>query len=151
MGSRVSVLTGLIEPVINAMGYQLWGVEYLGQGKHSILRVYLDKTGGVDIEDCAQASKQISSLLDVEDPIKSEYTLEVSSPGLDRILFSLAHFQEYAGHHSKIRLTETFEGQRNFTGQIKAVKNDEVVLIIGDEEYTLPYELIEKANLISQA
>lgn len=151
MASRVSVLTALIEPVINAMGYQLWGVEYLGQGKHSILRVYLDKAGGVDIEDCVQASKQISSLLDVEDPIKSEYTLEVSSPGLDRMLFSLAQFQEYAGHHSKIRLTETFEGQRNFTGQIKAVKDDEVVLIIGDEEYTLPYELIEKANLISQA
>ncbi len=151
MASRISVLTALIEPVINAMGYQLWGVEYLGQGKHSILRVYLDKTGGVDIEDCAQASKQISSLLDVEDPIKSEYTLEVSSPGLDRMLFSLEQFQEYAGHHSKIRLTETFEGQRNFTGQIKAVKNDEVVLIIGDEEITLPYELIEKANLISQA
>ena len=150
MASRVSVLTALIEPVINAMGYQLWGVEYLGQGKHSILRVYLDKKGGVDIDDCAQASKQISSLLDVEDPIKSEYTLEVSSPGLDRMLFSLEQFQEYAGYHAKLRLTESFEGQRNFTGQIKAVKNDEIVLIIGDEELTLPYELIEKANLISQ-
>ncbi len=150
MASRTAVLTALIEPIINAMGYQLWGVEYLGQGKHSILRVYLDKAGGVDIEDCAKASRQISSLLDVEDPISGEYTLEVSSPGLDRVLFSLEHFQEYSGYHAKIRLTETFEGQRNFIGQIKAVKNDEVVLIIGDEEYILPYELIEKANLISQ-
>lgn len=150
MASRVSVLTAMIEPVINAMDYQLWGIEYLGQGKHSILRVYLDKEGGVDIDDCAQASKQISSLLDVEDPIKSEYTLEVSSPGLDRMLFSLEQFQEYAGHHVKLRLTESFEGQRNFSGQLKAVENDEIVLIIGDEEFTLPYELIEKANLISQ-
>ena len=150
MASRVSVLTALIEPVINAMGYQLWGIEYLGQGKHSILRVYLDKKDGVGIDDCAQASKQISSLLDVEDPITSEYTLEVSSPGLDRLLFNLEQFQEYAGYHAKLRLTESFEGQRNFTGQIKAVKNDEVVLIIGDEEFALPYELIEKANLISQ-
>ncbi len=150
MASRVLILTTLIEPVINAMGYQLWGVEYLGQGKHSILRVYLDKTGGVDIDDCAQASKQISSLLDVEDPIKSEYTLEVSSPGLDRMLFNLKQFQEYAGFHAKLRLTESFEGQRNFTGQIKAVEKDEVILITSDEEYTLPYELIEKANLISQ-
>jgi ribosome maturation factor RimP len=150
MASRVSVLTALIEPVLNAMGYQLWGIEYLGQGKHSILRVYLDKAGGVNIEDCAQASRQISSLLDVEDPIKSEYTLEVSSPGLDRMLFSLEQFQEYAGYHAKIRLTESFEGQRNFTGQIKAVEDDEVVLIIGNEELTLPYELIEKANVISQ-
>ena len=150
MASRVSVLTALIEPVINAMGYQLWGVEYLGQGKHSILRVYLDKTGGVDIEDCAQVSRQISSLLEVEDLIKSEYTLEVSSPGLDRMLFSLEQFQEYAGYHAKFRLTESFEGQRNFTGQIKVVDNDKVVLIIGEQEFTLPYELIEKANVISQ-
>ena len=150
MASRVSILTTLIEPVINAMGYQLWGVEYLGQGKHSTLRVYLDKTGGVDIDDCAQASKQISSLLDVEDPIRSEYTLEVSSPGLDRMLFNLKQFQEYAGFYAKLRITESFEGQRNFTGQIKAVENDEVILITGDEECTLPYELIEKANLISQ-
>ena len=150
MASRTSVLTALIEPVISAMGYKLWGVEYLGQGKHSILRVYLDKTGGVDIEDCAKASRQISSLLDVEDPITGEYTLEVSSPGLDRVLFNLEQFQEYAGYHAKIRLTESFEGQRNFTGQIKTVRDDEIVLIIGDEEYSLPYELIEKANLISQ-
>jgi ribosome maturation factor RimP len=150
MASRTSVLTALIEPVISAMGYKLWGVEYLGQGKHSILRVYLDKAGGVNIEDCAQASRQISSLLDVEDPITGEYTLEVSSPGLDRVLFSLEQFQEYAGYHAKIRLTESFEGQRNFTGQIKTVRDDEIVLIIGDEEYSLPYELIEKANLISQ-
>jgi len=150
MASRTSVLTALIEPVISAMGYKLWGVEYLGQGKHSILRVYLDKTGGVDIEDCAKASRQISSLLDVEDPISGEYTLEVSSPGLDRVLFNLGQFQEYAGYHAKIRLTESFEGQRNFTGQIKTVRDDEIVLIIGDEEYSLPYELIEKANLISQ-
>ena len=150
MASRTSVLTALIEPVISAMGYKLWGVEYLGQGKHSILRVYLDKAGGVNIEDCAQASRQISSLLDVEDPITGEYTLEVSSPGLDRVLFSLEQFQEYAGYHAKRRLTESFEGQRNFTGQIKTVRDDEIVLIIGDEEYSLPYELIEKANLISQ-
>lgn len=150
VSNRASVLTELIEPVIKAMGYQLWGIEYLGQGKHSVLRVYLDKAGGVNIEDCAQASRQISSLLDVEDPIKSEYTLEVSSPGLDRMLFSLEQFQEYAGYHAKLRLTESFEGQRNFTGQIKAVENNEVILIIGDEELTLPYELIEKANVISQ-
>ena len=97
VSNRVSVLTELIEPVIKAMGYHLWGIEYLGQGKHSVLRVYLDKAGGVNIEDCALASRQISSLLDVEDPIKSEYTLEVSSPGLDRMLFSLEQFQEYAG------------------------------------------------------
>ena len=150
MASRATVLTELIEPLIGALGYTLWGVEYLGQGKHSVLRVYLDKEGGIFIEDCAVASKQISSLLDVEDPISGEYTLEVSSPGLDRILFTLEQFQAYTGHHLKLKLTESFEGKRNYSGQLKAVIDDEVVLIIGDHEYTLPYELIEKANLVSQ-
>lgn len=150
MASRATVLTELIEPVINALGYTLWGVEYLGQGKHSVLRVYLDKEGGIFIEDCAEVSKQISSLLDVEDPISGEYTLEVSSPGLDRILFTLEQLREYVGHNLKLKLTESFEGKRNYSGQLKAVLDDEVMLIIGDQEYILPYELIEKANLVSQ-
>lgn len=150
MANRVSVLMALLEPVINAMGFRLWGVEYLAQGKHSVLRVYLDKEGGIDIEDCAEASRQISSLLDVEDPIKGEYTLEVSSPGLDRPLFTLDQFREYAGEYVSLRLRESFAGRRNFSGQIKAVDDDEVVLIAGDEEYILPYELIEKANVVSQ-
>lgn len=150
MTNTESLLTALLEPLIEAMGYRLWGLEYIGQGRHSLLRVYLDKEGGVNIEDCAQVSRQVSSLLDVEDPISGEYTLEVSSPGLDRGLFKLQQFLDYAGHHAKVRLARSFEGKRNFSGQIKNVVDDEVVLIIGDEEITLPYELIEKANLVSQ-
>jgi ribosome maturation factor RimP len=150
MTSTESKLVALLEPLIETMGYRLWGLEYIGQGRHSLLRVYLDKEGGVNIEDCAQVSRQVSSLLDVENPISGEYTLEVSSPGLDRGLFNLQQFIEYAGHFAKVRLARSFEGKRNFSGQIKNVVNDEVVLIIGDEEVTLPYELIEKANLVSQ-
>jgi ribosome maturation factor RimP len=150
MATRVSILSELFEPVVQALGYELWGVEYISQGRYSTVRVYLEKEGGIDIEDCAEASRQISSILDVEDPISGEYTLEVSSPGLDRVLFSIDQFKAYAGYHVKLRLTESFEGRRNFNGQIKAIVDDEVVLIIGDEEYTLPYELIEKATLISQ-
>ncbi len=150
MTNTESLLTALLEPLIEAMGYRLWGLEYIGQGRHSLLRVYLDKEGGVNIEDCAQVSRQVSSLLDVEDPISGEYTLEVSSPGLDRGLFKLQQFLDYAGHHAKVRLARSFEGKRNFSGQIKNVVDDEVVLIIGNEEITLPYELIEKANLVSQ-
>jgi len=140
----------MLEPAINALGYTLWGIEYVPQGKHSFLRVYIDKEGGVNIEDCAQASRQISSILDVEDPISGEYTLEVSSPGIDRMLFNLDQFREYLGWHINLRLTENFEGRRKFTGQLKDIVDDEVVLIIGDEEYTIPYELVEKANLESR-
>mgnify|MGYP003994329177 FL=1 len=151
MSSRTEELRNLLEPAIKALGYSLWGIEYVPQGKHSLVRVYLDKEGGIGIEDCTQASKQISSILDVEDPISGEYTLEVSSPGLDRVLFSLDQYREYLGWHLKIRLRENFENRRKFTGQLKAIVNDELVLIIGDEEYTIPYELVEKANLEIQA
>ncbi len=140
----------MLEPAITALGYTLWGIEYVPQGKHSLLRVYLDKEGGIDIEDCAQASRQISSILDVEDPISGEYTLEVSSPGIDRVLFNLDQFREYLGWYVQLRLTENFENRRKFAGQLKAIVDDEIVLIIGDEEYTIPYELIEKANLESR-
>ena len=140
----------MLVPAISALGYTLWGIEYMPQGKHSLLRVYLDKEGGVDIEDCARASRQISSILDVEDPISGEYTLEVSSPGVDRVLFNLDQLREYLGWHVQLRLTENFENRRKFAGQLKAIVDDEIVLIIGDEEYTIPYELIEKANLESR-
>lgn len=150
MASRATELQNLLEPTITALGFELWGIEYILQGRHSMLRVYLDKEGGIDIEDCAAASRQISSILDVEDPISGEYTLEVSSPGMNRNLFSLAQFSEYLGWHVSLRLTENFENKRKFTGQLKAVEDDEVVLIIGDEEYSIPYELIDKANLVSQ-
>ena len=150
MSRRTTELGQMLEPAINALGYQLWGIEYLPQGHHSLLRVYLDKEGGIDIEDCTIASRQISSILDVEDPISGEYTLEVSSPRLDRTLFTLDQYRQYLGCHVRLRLTENFEGRRKFTGQLKAIENDEVVLIIGDEEYTIPFELIEKGNLESQ-
>jgi len=150
MSRRTTELGNLLEPAINALGFRLWGIEYIPQGRHSLLRVYLDKEGGVDIEDCALASRQISSILDVEDPISGEYTLEVSSPGLDRTLFSLDQFNEYLGWHVTLRLTENFDGRRKFTGQLKAIVDDEVLIIIGDEEYTIPYELVEKASLVSQ-
>jgi len=150
MSRRTAELSEMLEPAITALGYTLWGIEYVPQGKHSLLRVYLDKEGGIDIEDCAQASRQISSILDVEDPISGVYTLEVSSPGIDRVLFNLDQFREYLGWFVQLRLTENFENRRKFAGQLKAIVDDEVLLIIGGEEYTIPYELIEKANLESR-
>ena len=150
MATRNSELTALLEPAINALGFRLWGIEYSPQGRYSMLRVYIDKEEGIGIEDCALASRQISSILDVEDPISGEYTLEVSSPGMDRVLFTLDQFNEYLGWQVNVRLTENFENKRKFSGQIKKVVNDEVVMIIGEEEYTIPYELIDKANLLSQ-
>jgi ribosome maturation factor RimP len=149
MATRTEVLQDIIQPVVKALGFQLWGIEYLGQGRHTLLRVYIDKEGGINIEDCAEASRHISSILDVEDPISSEYTLEVSSPGLDRFLFTLEQFQAYTGEQIKVRLSEGFAGRRNFSGRLKAVASEEIVLSVGEEEFAIPFELIEKANIVS--
>ena len=150
MTNREDKLKTLFEPVIRTMGYELWGLEYLGQGRHTLLRVYLDKESGIDVEDCALVSRQLSGMLDVEDPISGGYTLEVSSPGLDRPLFSLEQFHRYVGHQVKVRLRQSFDNRRNFAGLLCAVEDGEVKLLVGDEEYFLPFEAIEKANIVSE-
>lgn len=148
MAGRGEAIHQIVEPVVNAMGLQLWGVEYIGQGRHTLLRIYIEKEGGINVEDCAEASRQISSILDVEDPISSEYTLEVSSPGLDRMLFTPAQAQACVGATVKLRLSENFAGRRNFTGLLKAVENAELVIVADTEEFAFPWELIDKVNIV---
>lgn len=150
MATREETIRKIVEPVIAALGLQLWGIEYLGQGRHTLLRVYLDKEGGINIEDCAEASRHISSILDVEDPITSEYTLEVSSPGLDRLLFTLDQMRQYIGATIKLRLAENFEGRRNYSGVLSEILNDEIVLVAEENRYVFPYESVEKANVVSE-
>lgn len=138
----------LIEPVVKGLGCDLWGVEYLPQGKYSILRVYIDSLDGVDVKDCERISRQISSVLDVEDPLHGKYTLEVSSPGMDRRLFTLEQFEQYAGANVKINLRSPYEGRRKFSGQLCGVEENEVVIRIDEDEYLLPFEGIDRASII---
>jgi ribosome maturation factor RimP len=148
MASKQTQLEALLEPVVNALGCELWGLDYVAQGKKSVLRIYIEKEGGVLLEDCEQVSRQISATLDVEDPISSEYTLEVSSPGMDRPLFTLDQFNRYLGETVAIRLRVAFEGRRKFNGVLKGIEDDEIVLEVDNEEYLLPFELIDKANIV---
>ena len=89
MASREQKIEALLEPTIEALGFELWGLEYLSQGRHTLLRLYIDGENGVTVDNCAEVSRHVSGVLDVEDPITGEYTLEVSSPGVDRLLFRL--------------------------------------------------------------
>ena len=152
MASKAEVIQKMIVPVFTALGYRLWGIEYLGQGRHTLLRIFLDKDGGINIEDCAEASRQISSLLDVEDPIKDEYTLEVSSPGLDRILFTPEQYRMYVNAKVKIRLAANAGGRRNFSGTLLEVtgSGDDVGIAVkaGEEVVKFPFHAIEKASLV---
>jgi ribosome maturation factor RimP len=151
MSTRVDTIKGLVEPVLEALGLSLWGIEYLGQGKRSMLRIYIDKVDGVDIEDCAEASRQISLLLDVEDPISTEYTLEVSSPGLDRMLFTIGQYQQYLQSEVKLRLRENLEGRRNFKGKLLAADaaSDTVRVEVDGRELAIPFALIDKGNVVA--
>jgi len=138
----------MLAPVVEALGYQCWGVEFISQGKHSLLRIYIDSADGILVEDCEKVSRQISGVLDVEDPIASEYTLEVSSPGMDRPLFTLEQFAAHAGEQVKIKLRSPFDGRRNFQGILRGTEEQDVVVLVDDHEYLLPIDSVDKANII---
>lgn len=148
MASKHDQLTELLAPVVEAMGCQLWGLEYFSQGRHSTLRLYIDHADGVGLKECERVSRQVSSVLDVEDPIAGEYTLEVSSPGMDRPLYTLEQYTHFVGEQVTVKLRSAFEGRRKISGRLSAVEGDEVVIVVDEHEYVLPIELIEKANII---
>ena len=148
MSSKLEQLQALLAPVVTGLGFECWGIEFVSQGKHSVLRVYIDKEGGILVDDCAEVSRQVSSVLDVEDPISSEYTLEVSSPGMERPLFTLEQFASHAGEQVKIKLRSPFEGRRNFQGLLRGVEEQDVVVQVDDQEFLLPIDSIDKANNI---
>lgn len=148
MSSAQQQLKELLAPVVEALECELWGLEYMVQGRNATLRIYIEKEGGVGLEDCEKVSRQASSVLDVEDPISSQYTLEVSSPGMDRPLFELEHYRRSVGEKVSIKLSRKFEDRKKIIGNIVGVEDDEVVVQVDDEEYLLPLELIEKAHII---
>lgn len=132
------------------MGYELLGCEVLGGRQHSTLRIYIDSPNGVDVEDCSIVSRQISSLLDVEDPFQGKYNLEVSSPGIDRPLFEKEHYRKYLGSRVHIRLQTAIDNKRQYKGVLKQVDEDAIYLWVENlqQEVKLPFAIIEKANLI---
>jgi ribosome maturation factor RimP len=148
MASKQDQLQVLLGPVVESMGCELWGLEYLTQGRFTTLRIYIDAVDGVSLEHCEKVSRQISSVMDVEDPIDGEYTLEVSSPGLDRMLFSLDHYKRYLGETISGRLRTPIEGRRRFKAEIKAVEDDMLVLILDNKEMRVAYSAVDKANLV---
>lgn len=150
MSAKLSLLQELIEPSVVALGYQLWGFDMVSQGRHSMLRIYIDAEAGIDVEDCAKVSRQVSGILDVEDPISGEYTLEVSSPGMDRPLYTLEQYKAYVGHVLQLKLRMPFDGRRNFKGLLSGIEDEDIVLIVDQEEFLLPIDHIEKANIVPQ-
>ena len=143
-------LYDLIEPSVRVLGYELVGVEFLRAGERSTLRVYIDTSDGITVDDCASVSRQVSALLDVEDPLPGHYNLEVSSPGLDRPLFRPEHFSQFAGQQVKVRTQVPLDGHRTFRGELIEYRDGHVVLDDGQSELHIPWDAVGRANLVPE-
>ena len=140
----------LIADALKSLGYLLVDIEREGRGLLRVTIENIDYERPIDITDCEKVSRQASAILDVEDVISGEYTLEVSSPGMDRPLYELDHYARYLGEEISLRLRFPYEGRRNYKGRLKAIEGDEVVVVVTDNEFLFPVEGIEKANLVPQ-
>ncbi len=151
MRSAPEKLTALVRRVVEPMGYELVGVEFLGGREGgSLLRVYIDQEEGITLDDCTAVSRQLSAVLDVEDPVKEHYSLEISSPGLDRPLFSEEHFRKYAGSRIRLKMALKINGRRRFEGILKGLQDREIVLEVEEEQLLLPLDQVETARLVPE-
>lgn len=141
-------LTTMLRPSVDMLGYELVGIEFIRAGKHSTLRVYIDHQDGINVDNCAEVSHQVSAILDVEDPISTEYFLEVSSPGADRPLFTLEHYQTHVGEVVSLKTRMPLEGRRNFKGKLVAVEGETITVEVDGQDFRLVYDNIEKANIV---
>ena len=142
-------LIALIEPLIQRLGYELVELEYSAGRAHAVLRLFIDREAGVTLDDCGQVSREVSTLLDVEDPIPSAYTLEVSSPGFDRVLRTQAHFGRFVGSRVFVELKEPRAGRRRYTGKLLTVDEAGIALEVDREHVTVSFAEIGKARLAS--
>lgn len=141
-------LRSLVQPAVESMGYTCWGVQF-NRGRHrAFVRILIDGDNGVTLGDCERVNKRLSVLFDVEDPIRAPYTLEVSSPGINRPLLHPSHYRLYLGHEVSIRCyASVVDERKNFIGILDAWQENSVCLQVGDEKITIPFNMIKHANL----
>lgn len=169
MTDKAAEIAQLLAPTVESLGVELLGIEYLPAPGGALVRLYIDKPVdeqavangnegsddagdsvpvSVSIEDCEAVSREVSAQLDVEDPISGNYTLEVSSPGIDRPLFTLAHFKRFAGETAKVTLKLPQEGRRRLTGTIATIQGDNITFLVEGVEFTATFDNIDKARLV---
>lgn len=151
MRSAPEKLKTLVRQEVELLGFELVGIELTGQGKGgSLLRVYIDHEEGIVMDDCVQVSHQISGVLDVEDPIKERYQLEVSSPGMDRPLFEKAHFERFKGSKVRVKTQTKIDGRHRFTGELGGVEDNQVLIEEDGTLYRIQIDLIDSARVIPE-
>jgi len=143
-------LVDLITPVVVAMGYELLGIEHLKQGKFSLVRLYIDKEDGINLSDCESVSHQVTGILDVEDPIQGTFNLEVSSPGLDRPIFTLDQFRRHMGEIVRVNLVSKQDERRKFTGKLKNVGDSYIIIESDMGDVTLSEDNMDSARIVPE-
>ena len=143
-------LQEMLQGAVEDLGCELWGIECQRVGRFMTVRLFIDKEGGVTVDDCADVSRQVSAILDVEDPIADKYNLEVSSPGLDRPLFTLPQFERYIGQDIAVHLRIPVVERRKWQGKLERIENDMVTLIVDGQEQVLVFGNIQKANVVAK-
>ena len=147
MGGKESQLLTMLEPTVEMLGFALWGLELLSPNRRPTLRVYIDRQQGITVDDCATVSRHMSAILDVEDPFVGEYTLEVSSPGIDRLLFKKEQFSSYEEQPMQVKLRFPFDGRRKFRGWFLGFDGDDIVVRVDKHEYLLPLGSIDRVRV----
>ena len=150
MATLEQKLQELLQGSVENLGCELWGIECQRVGRYLTVRLFIDKEGGVTVDDCADVSRQVSAVLDVEDPIADKYNLEVSSPGLDRPLFTLAQYTRYVGQEIVVHLRIPVADRRKWQGELAKIENDMITLIVDKQEQVLAFGNIQKANVVAK-
>ena len=140
-------LSELLAPIIEDLGFRFWGLEYQVRKVDALLRIYIDSPNGISVDDCAKVSHEVAGILDVEEPISMAYILEVSSPGMDRILFSAEQFSEFLGDDVKMKLNQMVDGRRKIKGKIASVDDGKITIQSDDEQITIAFDQIMRARI----
>lgn len=141
-------LNDIINNTVEGLGFELWGYEYRPHSESALLRIFIEKETGISVDDCALVSRQIGAVLDVENIIPVAYILEVSSPGMDRVLFTPEQYKNYIGDTIKVRTRTPIEERRNFKGQLKEINQNSITLEVDNQEFEIPFETIDRARLV---
>ena len=142
-------LDEIVKNTVEGLGFELWGYEYRPHTESALLRIFIEKPGtGISVDNCASVSRQIGAVLDVENIIPVAYILEVSSPGMDRVLFKAEQYQDYLGKSLKIRTRTRIDDRRNFKGSLLSASESVVTIKVDNQEFEIPYESIDRARLV---
>jgi ribosome maturation factor RimP len=142
------LILDVIRPAMEALGLSVWGLEIENPGRRKILRLYVEKAGGVSVGECAKASRHAGLALEVEDAVPGSYILEVSSPGFERRFFHLEQMQPYLGRDIRVQLDEAVEGRKNFKGELTAVTGDRFTLLVDEQAVEFPWGDVKRARLV---